>query len=152
MYRIPLILVVELGLAASAVAEPSLGDLTDAAEIERDPLELEALLADPVDPDFLDTVLVFHNSSTTTALVGCAAVSANGRGLGRGYVKIPGNGVRHLLASDLSNDVDFVGSAACRFRGGRVIPSAFVVAPAGITDAKTAARGTRIKFPIVAHR
>lgn len=168
MLRLPLILLAILGLAATATAEPRV-EATDGTEITRDPAEIDTLLADPVDPDFLDTALVFHNASDGPAIVGCAGLNRNGRGLGRGHVKIPPHGVRHLLASDLSDGVDFVGSAHCVFRQvrpdaaslsdarrrdrrGRVIGTGFIVAPSAVTRAPARHRGYWIKFPVVAHR
>ncbi len=94
---------------------------------------LEAVLRPHPDIDVTDTALVFNNALRRTTVVRCVAFGRNGRPLGKVRTKVPGNGMRFILASDLADDLDFIGSAHCWARG-RVVPSAFIVGPGMLTD------------------
>ena len=95
---------------------------------------------------------MFHNPRGWTALVRCVGFNHNGTPVGRIALKIPGNGLRFALASDLANGLDFIGSAACRSTA-HVIPSAFVIGP-GLTDTKAQIMHgwdvNRYRFPVIA--
>ena len=95
--------------------------------------ELEAVLRRHPDIDVTDTALVFNNALRRTTVVRCVAFGRNGRPLGRVRTKVPGNGLQFILASDLADGLDFIGSARCWARG-RVVPSAFIVGPGMLTD------------------
>ncbi len=120
-------------------------------EVSRNADELQAVLRPHPDLDIVNTVLVFNNALRATAVVRCVAYGANGRPLGRVKVKIPGNGLRFILASDLANGRDFIGSARCSSVG-KIIPSAFIVGR-GLTDAPVKSTqgwpGTKMHFPVV---
>lgn len=120
-------------------------------EVNRGADELQAVLRPHPDRDIVNTVLVFNNTLRATTVVRCVAYGANGRPLGRVKVKIPGNGLRFVLASDLANGIDFIGSVRCSARG-KVVPTAFIVGR-GLTDTKAKARfdwaGTWMRFPAV---
>ena len=120
-------------------------------EVTRSADELQAVLRPHPDLDIVNTVLVFNNALRATTVVRCVAFGHNGRPLGRAKLKVPGNGLRFLLASDLANGRDFIGSAICKAKG-KVVPSAFIVGR-GLTDAKAKSRfdwpGTRMRFPAV---
>ena len=109
-------------------------DADDGVEIMRNATDLNVLLRDrpEIEPDLLDTALVLTNQINKTAVATCVAFDAQGDALGRGWVKIPGRGVRILLASDLVNGFDFVGSIRCSARG-EVFGSAFILG-AGFSD------------------
>ena len=85
--------------------------------------------------------------------VSCVAIDGNGNILGRGYTVVPSNGLRYLRASDLSNGIDYVGSALCK-ADGRAEASAVFLAPSAITSLKVRQRGRRggmlFRFPVVA--
>ena len=95
---------------------------------------------------------MFTNPRGQETLVYCVALDADGRALGRARVRVPAQGLRFMLASDLASGVDFIGSAECRSRD-RVIPSAFVLGP-GLSDATARVNHawdeTRIRFPVIA--
>ncbi|HIF92183.1 MAG: hypothetical protein ABGX04_05295 [Myxococcales bacterium] len=78
--------------------------------------ELRSDITDAVerDTDVANTALVFHNSGVRDA--------ANSEVLGHGMTSVPAKGVRYLRAPDLSDCVDFVGSALCKAKG-NVTPS-----------------------------
>lgn len=107
-------------------------------EIERDYAELQPMLRPRPDIDTTDTALLFNNALRRTSVVYCVAYGANGQALGKVRVKVPGNGVRFILASDLSDGRDFVGSSRCRARG-KIVPSAFIVG-AGFSDTPAQAK------------
>ncbi len=120
-------------------------------EVSRDADELRAALRPHPDLDIVNTVLAFNNAFPARTAVRCAAYGINGHPLGRVKVKIPGNGLRFILASDLANGRDFVGSARCSSVG-KIIPSAFIVGR-GLTDAPVKSTqgwpGTKMHFPVV---
>lgn len=82
-------------------------------EIERDAGELENLISDPIEPPGVETALVFSNPGDGPRVVVCRARNAQGRPVGAAAVRVPGNGVRHLLASDLSGGMAFAGQVRC---------------------------------------
>lgn len=124
------LLLAALALASGAPAQ----ELTAGeAEVVRDVAELHELLRPRPDLDLVDSALVFTNNDAQTALVHCVGFDANGRAVGRIRVKVPGNGLRFALASDLANGRDFLGSARCRTRN-RVTASGFLLAPGSVSD------------------
>jgi hypothetical protein len=130
------------------------------AEVEID-REIDTLPDDiehPSDPDVADTALVFTNLGRHRAAVKCVGFDKNGTPIGRTTTRIPAMGVRYVLASDISNGVDFIGQVQCA-RHGRVIGSVIFIGP-GITDLPVLNRlnrgnqhssRNRIQFPLVAH-
>ena len=105
----------------------------------------------PVDDvDVADTALVFTNLSGRNARVKCVAFGKNGAPLGRAWLRLPALGLRYLLASDLSNDRDFVGHAQCAVAAG-VKGSALFLGP-GLTDLPVLNPDGpgRVRFPLVA--
>jgi len=104
------------------------------------------------DPDSTDSALVFNNPRRHVTWVYCVAYNGAGAAIGRARLRIPGNGVRFVFASDMAAGQDFVGSATCAARS-RVVPSLFIVG-GGLTDAKALVNHgwdqTRIRFPVVA--
>ena len=101
-------------------------------EIVRDATELSDVIRDR-DPDVINTALVLTNQGGPKSIAYCVAFNANGEKIGRAWVKIPANGLRIVLASDVTAGVDFVGSLRCVARG-HLVGSAFIVGP-GLTDA-----------------
>ncbi|HEC15191.1 MAG TPA: hypothetical protein ENI99_01245 [Sedimenticola sp.] len=141
-------------VAPVAAEEIQLSEQAAVAEIEidRGPEELQAVLRPRPDLDTTDTALVFNNALHKTAVVRCVAFGANGHALGRVRIKIPGNGLRFIRASDLANGLDFIGSARCSARG-KIVPSAFIVGRI-LTDTPAKAAFdwpvTRMRFPAIA--
>ncbi len=132
-------------------------ELTDAAalpeiEVDRTTDQLRDVIRPVPDPDSTNTALVFNNPRRFDTWVYCVAYDGNGQPVGRARLRVPGNGVRFVFASDMADGRDFVGSAACASRS-RVIPSAFIVG-GGLTDARAVVNHgwdhTRIRFPVVA--
>jgi hypothetical protein len=105
----------------------------EGVEVARDAEQLQEVLRPPPDIDFTDTALVFTNPTGRVGYVTCAGYNANGRAVGRIWLKVPANGLRFALASDLSGDVDFIGSAGC-WAWPSVVGSAFLLRPGAITD------------------
>ncbi|MCF6355170.1 MAG: hypothetical protein L3J26_08740 [Candidatus Polarisedimenticolaceae bacterium] len=148
-------------LLAMAMAAPvaAIGEVqsieqiaVDEVEVTRGADELQAVLRPHPDLDVVNTVLVFNNVLSATVVVRCVAYGVNGRPLGKiNKVKIPGNGLRFILASDLANGRDFVGSTLCHSEG-KIVPAAFIAGRI-LTDtpAKTTHGwpGTKIRFPTV---
>ena len=92
----------------AAITAEELG--ADAPEIDRDGDALvKELDVRPDDRDFTDTAIVASNRASGPGLVVCAAFNANGRPLGRAAMRVPGNGLRYLRASDVSNGIDYIG-------------------------------------------
>ena len=123
---------------------------TEEVEIAR---ELDTLPSDiaPPDLDVADTVLLFTNFSNYGAAVKCVGFDRNGTPIGRTLTRIPRLGVRYVLASDISNGLDFIGHVQCA-KHGRVEGTALFIGP-GVTDLPVLNRGVknRIRFPVVAH-
>ncbi len=127
----------------------------DAVQIERDGVALRDHLGpDPIDPDIVDTALVFSNKGLAGTRVDCRAFDRNGNPVGGAWLHVPPLGLRYVLASDFSDDVDFTGTAQC-ITHARINGSAVLIAPGGLTnldvDKGEGQRGIRIAFPIVAH-
>jgi len=121
----------------------------DEIEITRDAAQLQAHI-DVRDRDQFDTALVFTNLGNQSARIACRAFAANGDPVGRVWLHVPANGLRFVLASDLSHGEDYIGHVMCRT--GRVIGSAVLLGPSSLTD--VAARPMRrlgsTVFPVVA--
>lgn len=140
------------GVLSDAVV---VGDRTDEAadvpEISRDPSDLAPDLR-PIDEDVANTALVFTNWTGRDTAIVCVAFNGEGRRVGRRAIKVPSNGTKYMLASDLSNGRDFVGNAQCT--GHERIHGTAVFLGAGFSDLPVANvdhRGDgRIRFPLVA--
>jgi len=127
--------------------------LTDGVEVGRDASTLRNYIGiQPVDPEHVNTVLVFTNAGRHLARVACVAFDQGGNVLDRAWLPVPANGMRFALASDITGGRDFVGNVKC-VSGGRMIGSAVLVGP-GLTalPVKHAHPGgdTHIRFPVVA--
>lgn len=149
--RIPALILASLLLATPSLAQ-------DASEIEIDRREAELGDAlkrpvDPVDPDLVESVLVF-TAEGDSAVVRCLAHDGRGNALTAITVRVPKNGLRFIRARDFSNGRDYVGSANCKSRG-PVNGSAFLLAPGGVSDLPVLQRPwdrrlSNIVFPVVA--
>ena len=143
------------GLGAPAALAQEVAAVSEVRDIERTADELRDRIEQPPRPDVdvADTAVVLTNLAYERAVATCAAFDQGGNLLGRARVRIPRMGLRWLLASDLSDDADFVGSAHC-FVTGRVAGTAVFLGP-GITDLPvhpaTIGGGQRIVIPLVAH-
>ncbi len=124
-------------------------------DMGRDEVELRVDVKAAVDrdTDVANTALVFNNAGRKDTTVTCTAYGSNGDVLGRGRTRVAAQGVKYIRASDLSNGVDFIGSALCKARG-RIVVSSVFLAPGAITnlDVKTrnGKRWTRVRFPLIA--
>ena len=156
--------------AALLMAGPAWAQATEGeeeVEIDRPVDDLEATLADPVDPDdpnAVDTGLVFTSTGVRTA-VHCVARDHEGARVGGAFAWVPPRGARLILASDFSDGERFAGSVACHSVGA-VVGSAILVGPRGATDLEARHDRTRISprkakkrvfrtnvfFPVVATR
>ncbi len=155
-----------LALLFAVVAAPSMAqELADKApietavdavppgvpEISRDPVDLAPDLR-PIDEDVANTALVFTNWSGRDRAILCVAFNGNGEPIGRRAIKVPSNGTKYMLASDLAGNRDFVGNAQCT--GDRRIHGTAVFLGAGFSDlpvANVEHRGDgRIRFPLIA--
>jgi hypothetical protein len=151
-----LLLVVWIGafLAPAALAQENVGS-AEIREIDRRADTLRDRIEQPPDPDrdVADTAVVLTSLTYNRAVATCAAFDGNGALIGRARVRIPRMGLRWLLASDISNDVDFIGSAHC-FVAGKVAVTAVFLGP-GITDLPVQPEVVdgmyRIAIPLVAH-
>ncbi len=126
---------------------------TDARDIDRDGTELmEEMRVRPDDRDVADTALVFTNFSEQRQHILCVGFDKHGNALGRVRVVVPRLGLRYVLASDLSNGADFVGSAQCG-AAASVKGTAIFLGP-GLTDLPVqqvqGERAGRMRFPLVA--
>lgn len=144
-------------LAAPALAE-NLSDLPltdEGPAVDHGDADVDDALHGNPDPDRIDTALVFTNLGLLEAPVRCVAFNRAGEVVGHGHALVPSRGTRFLLASDLV-DHDFAGHVQCGTPG-RLIGSAFLRTPGGVTDAPARqsdrpGRGDlRIVFPVVAH-
>ena len=141
---------------SSVLAGAGLAQAQD-AEIDnaRGAAELRAEVKDAVerDVDTANTALVFNNVTRSDSYVVCTAYDGNGNNLGTKRAYVPKRGVKYLRASDLSNGVDFVGSAVCTSRA-RMAASAVFLGPGTITNLDVIQPGTwdatRIRFPLIA--
>jgi len=153
---LPVACLLVLGMSASASAQEAV-QIPAIVDFERDAVQLrDRIERPPVDPDLADTAVVLTNGGNTRAYAVCWAFDGDGKPLGRTRLKIPALGLRWALASDLSNDVDFIGSVRC-YVSGNVHGTAVFFGP-GITDLPTrpvpqvsAVNGHRLEFPLVAH-
>ena len=141
-----------LSLPAIASAQVEVKDLVE-VEIDRDADALRDEIRPRIkDVDLADTALVFTNTAGRPARVGCVAYHQTGMPIGRARLWVPGNGVKFMRASDLSNGRDFVGQVVCTTLG-LFLPSAIFLGPVvenmnvRVTDHDMA---TRIRFPLVA--
>ena len=137
------------GLAAVAAKDaPTIGD--EGPEIERRAVELQQRLRDRrVDLDSVATALVVNNTRWPWAIAG---YDDDGRFVGAARTRVPPNGLRFLLASDIAHGRDFVGSVICK-ASGRLLGSALLIG-AELTDLRVVQRGrqtwTVFRFPLVA--
>lgn len=112
---------------------------------------LSAELRDRPDRDVADTALVFTNFSGQRQKVLCGGFNHHGSLVGLARTVVPANGVRFILASDLADELDFVGSAQCA-AAGEVKGTAVFLGP-GLTDLPVEPireRFGRMKFPLIA--
>ena len=126
-------------------------DAIDLVDISR---EVDELPTDfDRDPDVADTALVFTNLGRRTSWVKCVGFNKNGAAIGRTKTEIPPLGLRYVLASDISNGVDFIGHVQCSPKG-RVVGSVVFIGPS-LTDLPVRngklGHDRRIRFPLVAH-
>lgn len=124
----------------------------DGIEITRSATDLQDVLRDrPSDPNVLDTALILTNQNGKASKARCVAFNHSGNAVGRAWVRIPGNGMRIVLASDITLGGNFVGSVRCKARG-HVVGSAFIIG-AAFSDAQvknaTAWEQSRISAPVV---
>ena len=122
-------------------------------EVARDGAALiDALRVRPEERDVADTALVFTSYSPHRQRVVCVAFNRNGRPVGKTATILPPHGVRYVLASDLADDLDFVGSAQCGTHS-TVKGTAVFLGP-GLTDLpvrQVRASGIgRMAFPLIA--
>jgi hypothetical protein len=153
--RLPLIglaLIVAMATASTASAQVSAADLPE-VEIDRDADALRDEIRPRIkDIDLIDTVLVFTNTQSRSRPVRCLAFNRGGEPVGRTLTRLPANGVRYILASDLSNGRDFVGHVVCNTVG-LVLPTGILLGPeienvgATVDEFESAAR---LRFPVVA--
>ena len=142
-------------IGAFVVPTASAQDVNVARDIERDATSLKDRIETPPDPerDVADTAIVITNLGNHRGVALCAAFDYDGHPVGRARVRVPALGLRWLLASDISNDVDFIGSAHCFIRG-HMLGTAIFLGP-GITDLPVhqtnVAGAFRIVIPVVAH-
>lgn len=127
-----------IGLIAAVLMLAPVGaawgdDVPEGVEVTRDAAELQEALHPPQDIDLTDTALVFTNPSEKPGFVTCAGLNANGQKVGRIWLRVPANGLRFVFASDLSDDVDFIGSARCR-AWPQMIGSGFLLRPGAVSD------------------
>lgn len=157
------LLLASFALLLFAVASPALAKSRDLiaaeakemqpAEVERDAAELiDELRVRPEDRDVADTAMVFTNFTGKRQRVICAAFDRNGRIVGKSASWLPPYGLRFVLASDVADDLDFIGSAQCSAHK-RVRGTAVFLGP-GLTDLPVRqVRGHRLgrmAFPLIA--
>ena len=112
---------------SSTAAEPDAKN--PGVEVVRPVQDLSDMIAThPVDRDFINTALVLSDASGRASVAYCVAYNQRGQAIGRAFTKIPGNGVRLVLASDLSNGLDFFGKIKCKSRS-RVGGTAYIIGP-----------------------
>ncbi len=143
-------------LLASPVVAQELTATDVGPEIVRDAATLvDAIRPHPDDPDVTDTVLIFTSKAQDRGRAVCKAFGKNGNVVGRAWLHVPGLGLRFALASDIANDLDFVGSVHC-WASTNLIGSAVLLAAGELSDLPvqngrfSALRGRRVLFPVVA--
>jgi hypothetical protein len=99
-------------------------------------------------------VLIFTNKTNTRRPVKCVAFGKNGDPVGRAWLRVPGLGLRYAFASDIANNLDFVGHVQC-YVGADVIGSSLLLAGGQVTDLPVdngamVSTGRRILFPVAA--
>ncbi len=108
-------------------------DPAETVEVERDGVQLHDQIRDHrPDLDTVDTALVFTAVRSRRTVVKCTGYDDNGHVVGAVRLRVPGRGLRYVLASDISHGRDFVGSVVCK-TSGKILPSA-VLLGRGITD------------------
>ena len=93
------------------------------------------------------------NLAGTRGRAFCVAFDYEGRPAGHARLKIPARGLRWLLASDISDGVDLIGSAQC-FLSGRLLGSAIFLGRdvTNLPVHQTTVGGNhRIAIPVLAH-
>ena len=144
-------------VALAAIAAPAIAQDARALDVDlsRDGIELREVLDRPVDEDIMDTALVFTNTGRIATRVVCKAFDDEGAAVGRTALKVPGLGLRFVLASDVANGADFLGSVQCSTQG-RVLGSAFLLGVGGVTDLPArqgdSEGALRVRFPVVVTR
>lgn len=98
-------------------------------EVDRSLAELDRGLAERhPDSDIFNTAIVFTSYQNSVQLVRCAGFDANGNLVGRTRTRVPADGARLILSSDISNGTDYLGKISCASRGD-VFGSAFLLGP-----------------------
>ncbi len=142
-------------IGAFVVPTASAQDVNAVRDIERDAASLKDRIEQPPDPDrdVADTAIVITNLRRMFGVATCVAFDYDGNLVGRARVRVPALGLRWLLASDISDGADFIGSAHCYIQG-HMLGSAIFLGP-GITDLPVhqtnVAGAFRIAIPVVAH-
>lgn len=137
--------------AASATAQ----EVNAVRDIERAVDSLRDRIEQPPRPDVdvADTAIILTNLGNRVAPAICAAFDYDGNPIGRARLRVPALGLRWLLASDISGDKDFIGSAHC-FVTGHVAGSAIFLGPS-ITDLPVRQANVegafRLAVPVVVH-
>lgn len=153
--RIPTICLALGSLMAASSASAQTVKANDLPEVQID-RDADAL-RDEIRPrhkdvDVIDTILTFTNTEGAVRRVRCVAYDRSGTPVGRTQTLIPVNGVRYVLASDLSNGRDFIGHVVCNTIG-NVLPSALLLGPE-IENLNVSSnhleRLTKLRFPLVA--
>ena len=107
-----------LALSLSAQAQDNATEI----EIDRGATELSELLTGGPHPKpevggLLDSAMVITSVSGNETVAHCYANDHNGKIAGRVRLRIPANGVRFFLASDIIAERGFVGSVICTAPG-----------------------------------
>ena len=150
-------IVVAMAVALSVPLVASAEAASDSTEVEIDrnaDTLRDVIRPRPKDIDVADTVLIFTNTGPGPARVKCVAYDPSGVPIGRARLHVPGNGLKFMTASDLSNGRDFIGHAACNSQQ-HVMPSAIFLGPQTEIEnlnVRVADHDytTRIRFPLVA--
>ncbi len=145
-------MMIRIALCVTLILSASAALAQTEIAVDRTPAELQPLL-EP-DPTLVttDTAIVFTSVIGATTTVRCTARDGDGNLIGRTITRIPGYGVRFVRASDLGNGQAYLGNVRC-WSGRRMVTSAFIVGPGGVTAAKARAHehdGTHYAFvPVV---
>jgi hypothetical protein len=137
-------------LAAAAGAQE-----VDPPDVTHDESALEDVLEEPIDAPHVNTALVFSSLVDQETRVVCRARNAQGELVGTAGVRVPGHGVRFLLASDFSDGAPFLGQVHCLAPRG-VRGTGFARSANGVTDVPSPelrrGKALLIHFPVVATR